>query len=146
MTYQLTIYGEPKAQPRPRAFARKMGNKYVARMYDADTAQAWKRCVLIECQRSIRPADLSDRQSLVKVNLCLFLKRPKAHLLSDGRLTKRAPAAHTQKPDVDNLAKAVLDAVTDSGRFWVDDSQIVELTVAKKWTTGRPGCFLEIKM
>lgn len=30
------ITGEPKGQPRPRAFARKMGNVHVARFYDSD--------------------------------------------------------------------------------------------------------------
>lgn len=36
----------------------------------------------------------------------------------------------TTKPDFDNLAKSVLDALTDMG-FWTDDSQIVFGKVAK---------------
>ena len=36
----------------------------------------------------------------------------------------------TTKPDFDNLAKSVLDAMTDLG-FWVDDSQIVYGHVSK---------------
>ena len=36
----------------------------------------------------------------------------------------------TTKPDADNLAKAVLDALTDLG-FWGDDSQIVVLHISK---------------
>lgn len=35
--------------------------------------------------------------------------------------------------DVDNLAKGVLDAATKTKRFWNDDSQIVDLFVAKRW-------------
>lgn len=39
---------------------------------------------------------------------------------------------HTVKPDVDNLAKQLLDAMTRL-RFWDDDRQIVELTCRKRY-------------
>ena len=45
LTFQVT--GEPKGQPRPRAFARKMGSVHVARFYDSDVADEWKRAVQI---------------------------------------------------------------------------------------------------
>lgn len=144
--YQLLVYGDPKAQPRPRAFARKMGNKYVARVYDADTADAWKQSVVAKCRELSSAPDHHYPRSLVKVEIAFYFPRPKSHLLSDGKLKLKAPSAHTQKPDLDNLAKAVLDAITESQRFWVDDSQIVSLRLTKQWTTGRPGCAIEIQM
>lgn len=39
---------------------------------------------------------------------------------------------HISKPDVDNLAKAVLDACTDAG-VWHDDSQIIQLSITKTY-------------
>ena len=39
---------------------------------------------------------------------------------------------HEQKPDVDNLAKAILDGL--NGTAYVDDSQIQELDVVKCWS------------
>lgn len=35
-------------------------------------------------------------------------------------------------PDVDNYAKAVMDAMTKAG-VWLDDKQVVALTVTKEW-------------
>ena len=41
---------------------------------------------------------------------------------------------HTKKPDLDNLAKAVLDSL--AGLAWVDDSQVVILGLAKRIARG----------
>ena len=35
-----------------------------------------------------------------------------------------APKWHTSKPDLDNLVKAVKDAITQIGVIWADDSQV----------------------
>lgn len=40
------------------------------------------------------------------------------------------------KPDVDNFAKAVLDAVTKAQIIWCDDCQVVTLQTTKRWTLG----------
>ena len=48
-----------------------------------------------------------------------------------------APTFHTSTPDVDNLAKFVLDAM--NGHFFVDDSQIVELHCQKVYADGHAG-------
>lgn len=55
-----------------------------------------------------------------------------------GRLPKRErlSSPNTFKPDVDNIAKAVLDAL--GGVAYDDDKQVVELTV-KKWDRTRRG-------
>ena len=39
---------------------------------------------------------------------------------------------HTKKPDLDNLAKAVLDAM--NGVVYLDDNQICRLTIEKKYS------------
>lgn len=41
---------------------------------------------------------------------------------------------HTHKPDVDNLAKQLLDACTRL-RFWEDDRQVVSLSIVKRYAT-----------
>lgn len=49
--------------------------------------------------------------------------------------------SHTKRPDVDNLAKAVIDAL--NGVAWDDDSQIVQLSVHKDYTS-KPSVYLSI--
>ena len=40
---------------------------------------------------------------------------------------------HTHKPDADNLAKLVMDALVDGGLWVGDDSRVADLTVRKRW-------------
>ena len=43
------------------------------------------------------------------------------------------------KPDVDNIAKIVLDSIVKA-RVLVDDNQVVQLVVSKEWAAyGQPG-------
>lgn len=37
------------------------------------------------------------------------------------------------KPDADNYAKGLMDAITDTERFWEDDRQVVDLHISKAW-------------
>lgn len=69
----------------------------------------------------------------LKVTVEVFVARPK---------TTKLPHP---KPDVDNYAKAILDAITKDGRFWTDDSQVQRLIVGKSWTTGDPAIHIQIE-
>ena len=117
--------GLPKGQPRPRAFARRMGSKVVARVFDAGTAEGWKSAVVAagEPYRPAHPVEVP-----VRVSLRFAMPRPKSmHTRAKAAMTE---VPHTGKPDADNLAKAVLDAMTLAG-WWRDDSQVYVLTVQK---------------
>lgn len=63
----------------------------------------------------------------------LFLDRP-----VEVEMTVRVAKPKTSKlthpsPDVDNYAKGVLDAISQSERWWGDDRQVTDLTVRKRW-------------
>jgi Holliday junction resolvase RusA-like endonuclease len=49
----------------------------------------------------------------------------------------------TIKPDLDKLARAVLDALT--GIIYHDDSQVIRLVCSKAWAIDAPGCQIEIR-
>jgi Holliday junction resolvase RusA-like endonuclease len=114
---QFFAAGIPKAQPRPRAFARFIGGKAVARVYEAGTAEAWKGDIARAAQRH-RPA--RPIEGPIRVDIHFIFPRPKR------LLKKKSPAGrieHTAKPDRDNLDKAALDCLTTLG-FWPDDAAV----------------------
>ena len=114
---QFFVPGVPKAQPRPRAFARKMGNKFVARVFDAGTAEGWKGEIALAARPHCPREPLAGP---LYVDIDFLFPRPQR------LLSKKSPEGeipHTSKPDRDNCEKAVLDAMTTLG-FWVDDGQV----------------------
>jgi Holliday junction resolvase RusA-like endonuclease len=142
------IFGDPKGQPRARAFARKMGATHVARMYDSDVADAWKRAVDLGIERELRAAAVPvDPVGAFEVKLTFFFRRPKSHYGKAGHVKASAPVNHVSKPDADNLAKLVLDRITRGGRIWRDDSQVAKLKVEKYWaiTDARIGVYVTIE-
>ena len=142
------IFGDPKGQPRARAFARRMGAKHVARMYDSDVADAWKQAVSLQIAREMMAGPVAvDLVGAFDVNLTFFFRRPKSHYGKGGHVKASAPVCHVSKPDADNLAKLVLDRITRGGRIWRDDSQVARLRVDKFWaiTDARIGVYVSVK-
>ncbi len=66
----------------------------------------------------------------VGVLIDLVWERPKSHMRKSG---VKPDAPQFPRCDVDNAAKAVLDAL--NGVAWEDDSQVCSLTVAKHYGT-----------
>ena len=128
------VHGNPKGQPRPRAFSR--GG--VARVYDPGTAEGWKSEVAIAARPHIPAVPLTGALTLV---LVFWIARPKSHFRTGKHATQLredAPSRHTSKPDADNMAKALMDAMTTLG-FWQDDAQIARLEVSKFYVSRVPG-------
>lgn len=145
MTIQFQVRGDPKPQPRPRAFARNMGGgKFAARVYDAGTAEGWKSIVAISAKPFLPAAPLPDPLS---VTINFYLARPKGHTNAFGALRPAAPRMPVNKMDCDNLAKGVLDALTQIG-MWQDDGQITTLNISKGYAHAgnSPGATITIEL
>lgn len=128
-------FGEPKAQPRPRAFSR--GGS--ARVYDPGTAEGWKASVATALK------DHAGRliDGPLTVTITFYFPRPKGHFRTGKNahdLKPSSPAHHTKKPDADNCAKAVLDALSEKSGIglWKDDTQAVNLFVQKRYADEMP--------
>lgn len=61
------------------------------------------------------------------------------------RVTKpRTSKLPFPSPDVDNYAKGVLDALTQSEVWWTDDKQVVALRARKRWATEEEDSGVEV--
>lgn len=136
---EFSVDGIPKGQPRPRAFARTIGEEVVARVYDAGTAEGWKSAIAMNSQAH-RPKEPLDCPLHVRVDL--FLPRPKSR---SRKCDPDGPVPCVSKPDLDNLAKAVIDCLTQLG-WWRDDSVITSMRLCKVWhgKGDRPGAHIVV--
>jgi crossover junction endodeoxyribonuclease RusA len=125
--------------PAPQGSKRHVGG---GRMVEQSRAVGpWREAVRAETQRALsarRPGDWCIGQfpgKAVRVLLTFRLAKPKS-----------APASvlfPVKRPDIDKLARAVLDGLVAGGAL-ADDSQVVDLLVSKRFATTRPGCIIEI--
>ena len=131
------VAGTPKAQPRVKAFVR--GGH--AGVYTPDSAESWKQSVR---KQALTNAPECFTAAPIRISLDFFLPRPKSHYKRDGSLKPNARIWHQNKPDIDNLIKAVTDAITDTQKVWLDDSQICEITATKTYGINAVGCSVSI--
>lgn len=130
------VVGAPQPEPRPRSAAGRRG------VYVPHTADEWKAEVRGQTVDALRlDARWPPIETPVVVGLGFVFERPRSHFRAGrfaGLLKPSAPVGHVQRPDTDNLAKAVLDALGPwSGLpaiLWTDDAQVVGLVVTKEWT------------
>ena len=128
----------PKPQPRPRVNARGA----FANIYNPPTADAWKAAVEAAAIAAMR-AKLAGPLLL---HVDFYLPRPKSHLKKCGTLKDSAPLRVMGKPDLDNLIKSTMDALTRSG-IWQDDAQVVGLSANKQYeftTAQGPGARIRV--
>jgi Holliday junction resolvase RusA-like endonuclease len=145
MLVKFIINGDPKGQPRPRAFARRMGSRYVARVYDSDVADEWKAAVDSTVVIAAIENRLMQTKGAIRAAMVFSFARPKSHFTLRGVLKSAMIHDHVCKPDCDNLAKLVLDRITRHGAYWRDDSQVVHLTITKQWAHGSgASCAVEL--
>jgi crossover junction endodeoxyribonuclease RusA len=120
---KITVDGIPAPQ------GSKVRNRAGA-IYESNKAVGpWREAVRAETQRAAaRPLT-----GAVYVRICFRLARPKGHYgtgRNAGTVRASAPDFPHGKPDIDKLARAVLDGLTEGGA-WTDDAQVVSLEVYK---------------
>ncbi len=120
---------DPMPAPRPRCVAR--GG--FASTYNPKEYTVWKARAA-ELIRDALQEPLGERVGDFRLTIVVQAQRPKTTKLS------------RPKPDVDNYAKGVMDAITDAERLWEDDYQVACLTVAKRWAPEGepPGIYVTI--
>jgi len=138
------VHGLPIAQGSKRVVPTKQG----PRVIEGNEAKLrpWRQevaNVAIEMMNGERPFS-----GPVAVRVNFYLPRPRGHFgtgRNEERLRDSAPVAPATKPDLDKLARALLDALT--GVAFHDDSQVVSLTTSKLYADEEkhPGARVEVR-
>lgn len=120
---EFTVLGHAVAQGRPRAGKTRNGRTI---LYDPAKSRSYKEYVrLVASQnapKSLLTGPLSVRMVIYRETLKSFSRRKKL-------LAEEGEVRPTTKPDLDNHAKSICDAL--NGIIYKDDSQIVDLSVSK---------------
>ena len=121
MAVTFTIAGEPVPQPRPRVSTRGgFARAYVPAQHPV---HAYRQSL----SAAARAAGLGETGEPLNVVIDAVFVRPKSHLTKAG---VKPTAPRLPRPDVDNLAKAVLDALQD---VIGDDTLVARLVVEKSY-------------
>lgn len=137
----LIVLGDPKGQPRPKAFTL---NGH-ASVYDPATAEGWKSAIA-EAVKEAGVLGLGIDKP-VRFSMVCHFRRPKSHYRTGKKarfFRSDIPRFHTAKPDFDNVAKAACDALTHLS-VWKDDSLVVQAYVEKRYSSGAPKTVITIQ-
>lgn len=134
---------EVRGIPAPQGSKRHVGGGRMIEMSKA--VGPWREAVRAETQRVLDgEAPLAGP---VLVSVRFWLPRPRSHYRT-GRnahlLRDSAPRRPSGTPDVDKLARAVLDGLTAGGAF-ADDGQVVRLFASKHYAVPPQslGCLIQ---
>lgn len=125
MMLRFTVYGEAQPQGSAKAFIPKGWSRPVITS-DNRSLRSWRQLVAEGANQALGALPAVERALLVegvRLSIAFYLPRPKS-------LPKRA-TAHTKKPDLDKLVRAVKDGL--KAVAWHDDSQVVDLKSIKRY-------------
>lgn len=131
MILDFIVPGEPIAQPRPRASVIRFGKKYVPRLRECDDDHPvlpYKQTIA-SCAKDI--IGLQAMGCAMGVELEFVRSRPESMIWKKKAMPREI---FDGKPDIDNLTKSVLDAL--SGIIFKDDGQVFGLRASKWYAAG----------
>ncbi len=130
MTFMLQFHidGDPVPKGRPK-FSSRGG---FVKTYTPKKTSDYENIVRAAAQAAMGQTDLLETP--LGVYLYIRLSIPQSHSKKRKEACLSGAEKPIKKPDIDNLAKSVLDGL--NGVVWKDDSQIVSLHVTKVYASG----------
>ena len=121
------IEGRGVPQGRPRAVRMGAG----VRMYDPPKSKAYKQMVSARVRSYMKINGIQTITEPLAIHLNFYFTTPKSYSKKRIRAIEAKEELFTKKPDLDNLAKSILDSCNNL--LFKDDSQIVGLTIGKHY-------------
>lgn len=132
MKITFEVVGEPVAQARPRIVRTKSGIRGI----DPAKSKNYKTWVKFCALNAFRKLETKNTKKLLKsplkVKLLIYRSIPKSDNKKLKNKKQNNDVLPIVKPDIDNVFKAVTDALT--GIIWQDDKQIVNAEIAKRYS------------
>ena len=140
MEINFTVWGEPfgKLNMRPRNIA---GH---ASAFNPQKNVSYMQRVKDELFSALGEVEGPIGEVAFQVEIKAFFKIPKSTTKKKAAQMLEGKIKPTKKPDLDNISKVILDAVTMSGAVWRDDSQVAYETLQKEYSE-RPRVEVSIK-
>lgn len=123
------VPGPPHGQERPRVVRR--GGRSIT--YDPEKSRGYKLLVQFYLTYEMKRAGWTTEAGPIAVSIDVGYPIPKSYNKSKVNDIECGILRPTKKPDADNIAKAILDAL--SGYAYKDDCQVIELVVCKRFMT-----------
>ena len=133
---KFVIYGEPVAKGRPRF--RNTGA--FVQTYTPKKTSNYENLVKVSFDTMVDNKEFLEGE--VEAIIKTFFSIPKSTSKKKSKLMQEFEIRPVKKPDCDNLAKTILDAL--NGRAFKDDSQVVSLVV-EKYYSNEPRVEVELK-
>lgn len=118
----IIVEGKIKGKQRPR-FNSRTGSAYTPK--ETISYENWVRF----CYRE---QDGKHLTGAIRANITSYYKIPKSYTKKRVQAIREGQEYPQKKPDSDNIAKIILDSLNSIA--FDDDSQVIELTVLKRYT------------
>ena len=127
MKIQLKFEIKPMAKQSFRTT--RTGNKYL----DASVIK-YRKAIRNMAIAQMRNQKAERIEGAVNMNIIYAFRRPKSLSKKErNEIDGGKTVPKTTKPDIDNLTKAILDAL--NGIVWKDDAQVTQINVQKIWSS-----------
>lgn len=128
---RFTVYGKIHGKARPRA--RKAGR--FVQVYDPEDNLNWQQRIIEAYIHDCGNPKPFDDETPLDLHIEAYFAIPKAFSKKKRELALMQAIRPNKKPDFDNIAKIVADALGD-GVAYPDDKQIVDAEQAKLYSEG----------
>lgn len=134
-TIEYTLHIKPLGKGRPRAVRRgrhiTLYTPAATKEYEAKVHTDW-----VENVKTQVKADYYD------VGIVFYIKMPKSFTAKQRKAVQDVGYRHNKKPDIDNLGKAILDAL--NGIAYPDDCMICDLNQKKRYSDDQDSIHIRI--
>jgi len=137
VTVRFFVAGRPAPKGSKRAFVR--GGRAVL-VESSKQARPWEQQVHWTARDVVENTDGLDLLPCSPMKIAMHFEMPRVQ-----RLRKCIGVVHDRKPDLDKLARNVMDALT--GVLWADDAQVWSLKASKAYVDPGypPGVRIEVE-